>query len=47
MKELGEQVLGGILDLVGSTLDNSQILNKVQLPAPSLLCDLGHVAFPL
>lgn len=47
MKELRDQVLGGTLDLAGSSLDNSQILNKIRLPALSLLCDLGHVAFPL
>lgn len=41
-KKAGGAGAGGILALVGSSLDNNQTLNRVQLPAPSLLCDLGR-----
>lgn len=40
---MGEQVLA----LGVGSLDKSQTLDRIQLPGPSLLCDLGQVAFRL
>lgn len=37
----------GVLALETSSLNNSQTLNTALLPASSLLCALGQVAFPL
>lgn len=37
----------GILALGAGSLDKTQTLDRIQLPGPSLLCDLGRVAFRL